>query len=370
MPPQPLPAMVVPRLRGAGFLFAGVWLLILVQTVEDAWGNPDRRLGLASVAATVVFGAGYFLLLNRGWARMRSSGNLGVTRREALLGVLALCAVAAAVVPGAGPSGFNTVYFVCAYAAFALPLRPALVVFTVLIGGLALAGRFVPGWSDLEGTAIGTFFASVATLGTTRLIARGRQLASAQQDLARLAVAEERTRFSRDLHDLLGHSLTVITLKAELAGRLMDLDPARARAEVADVERLARTALTDVRAAVEGYRDVSLGAEVAGARQALAAAGIGAHLPGSLEEVPAERQELFGWVVREGVTNVVRHSGARTCWVEVSATSVVVADDGTGPRGGSTGNGLSGLAARARDAGGALTVGRSARGGFELAVSV
>ncbi|PRY17313.1 sensor histidine kinase [Kineococcus rhizosphaerae] len=367
-PPERLPAMLVPRMRGAGFLFAGVWLLILVQTVEDAWANPDRELGLASIAATAVFGATYFLLLSRGWARMRSSGKLGVSAREAVLGLLVLVALTALVVPGAGTSGFNTVYFVCAYAAFALPVRPALAVFVVLIGGVALLGRFVPGWSDLEGTAIGSFFAAVATLGTSRLIARGRQLAAAQQDLARLAVTEERARFSRDLHDLLGHSLTVITLKAELAGRLLDVDVDRARTEVADVERLARTALTDVRAALEGYREVSLGTEVAGARQALAAAGITANLPGSVEEVPAEAQELFGWAVREGVTNVVRHSGARTCWVSVSSSCVVVADDGCGPRPGVGGSGLAGLSSRAKEAGAAVTVGRSEHGGFELAV--
>jgi two-component system sensor histidine kinase DesK len=370
-PSEPLAAMAIPRMRGSGFVFAGVWLLILVQTVEDAWANPDRGRGLTSIAATLTFGALYFLLLSRGWKTMRATGNLGSTRGEAVLGLLLLCLVAAAVVPGAGPSGFNTVYFVCAYAAFSLPLRPALVVFVVAVGGLLLLGRSVDGWSSLEGTAIGAFFASVATLGTTRLIGRGRQLAAAQQDLARLAVAEERTRFSRDLHDLLGHSLTVITLKAELAGRLLDVDPARARTEVEDVERLARTALTDVRAALEGYREVSVGAELAGARQALGAAGITAHLPGSVEEVPGESQELFGWAVREGVTNVVRHSGARNCWIALTRSSVVVADDGAGPRpGAGGGRGLAGLAERARSAGGALTVGRSPQGGFELAVRV
>ncbi|GAB3454289.1 hypothetical protein GCM10027519_08120 [Kineococcus endophyticus] len=367
---DPLPPMAVPRMRGSGYLFAGVWLLILVQTVEDAWGNPDRRLGTLSIVATVGFGVLYFLLLSRGWGRMRVAGRLEVAHREAVLGLVALSLLTVLMVPGAGTSGFNSVFFVCAYAAFALPFRQAVAVAVALILAVALLGRLVPGWDGLEGTAIGAFFATAATLGTTRLVARGHQLAVAQQDLARLAVAEERSRFSRDLHDLLGHSLTVITLKAELAGRLLDADPDRARAEVADVERLARTALSDVRAALEGFRDVSLGTELAGARQALAAAGITAHLPRSVDEVDPELQELFGWVVREGVTNVVRHSGARTCWVHVEPGEVVVADDGTGPRPGERGSGLAGLSARAQAVGGAVTVGRSKHGGFELAVRV
>ncbi|NAZ82605.1 hypothetical protein GTR02_12320 [Kineococcus sp. R8] len=203
------------------------------------------------------------------------------------------------------------------------------------------------------------------------MISRGRELAVAQQDLARLAVAEERGRFSRDLHDLLGHSLTVITLKAELAGRLLELDPARAATEVADVERLARTALADVRSALEGFREVTVATELAAAGQALAAAGVEAHLPGAVDEVAEETSELFGWVVREGVTNVVRHSGARHCWIELTASSVAVCDDGTGPRpGAGDGHGIGGLADRVQRAGGALTVGRSAQGGFRLGVSL
>ena len=115
---------------------------------------------------------------------------------------------------------------------------------------------------------------------------------------------------ARDLHDILGHSLTVITVKAELAGRLMDADPARARAEVADLERLSRDALMDVRRAVEGFRELTLPGELARARESLRSAGIEADLPGSAEVVPSDMREVFAWAVREGVTNVIRHSGA------------------------------------------------------------
>ena len=108
---------------------------------------------------------------------------------------------------------------------------------------------------------------------------RNIELLSAQQENASLAVENERTRFARDLHDILGHSLTVITVKAELAQRMLDVDPERTRAELADLERLSRDALADVRRAVEGYRELTLPGELARARVALAAAEIEARLP-------------------------------------------------------------------------------------------
>ena len=118
------------------------------------------------------------------------------------------------------------------------------------------------------------------------MMKRNIDLIRAHEENAELLVENERTRFARDLHDILGHSLTVITVKAELAGRLMDVDPARAKAEVADLERLSRDALADVRRAVEGYRDLTLPGELARARAALEAAEIRADLPNSTDDVP------------------------------------------------------------------------------------
>ena len=151
-----------------------------------------------------------------------------------------------------------------------------------------------------------------------QMMLRNIALISAHEENAELAVENERTRFARDLHDILGHSLTVITVKAELAQKLMDVDTDRARAELADLERLSRDALADVRRAVEGYRELSLPGELARARTALAAAQIEAVLPNSTDDVPSERRELFAWTIREGVTNVIRHSGARHCSVRAA----------------------------------------------------
>ena len=155
-------------------------------------------------------------------------------------------------------------------------------------------------------------------------------------------------RIARDLHDLLGHSLTAVTVKAQLAGRLVGRDDTRAAAEMHEVERLSRQALADVRAAVAGYREVSLAVEVATAREVLGAAGIAADLPGAVDEVPAELRELFGWAVREGVTNAVRHSGAKRVRVQVTPSSVEVTDDGRRRSGPAGGSGLAGLAERRR----------------------
>jgi two-component system, NarL family, sensor histidine kinase DesK len=196
-----------------------------------------------------------------------------------------------------------------------------------------------------------------------------RQLRTAQNELAGLAVAEERNRVARDMHDILGHSLTVIAVKAELAGRLIAIAPEKAAAEVSQLEDLARGALADVRATVSGYRGVNISSELASARTALEAAGIDPQLPGAADEVPAKSRELFGWVLREAVTNVVRHSGASRCTVTLSRRAIQVDDDGRGPGSSSGGGGLRGLGERAAAQGATLSLGRSAMGGFRVLVS-
>ena len=160
------------------------------------------------------------------------------------------------------------------------------------------------------------------------LVHANRELSSARGEVARLAAEGERNRIARDLHDLLGHSLTTITIKAGLARRLSATDPDRAAVEIGEVEEIARRSLADVRAAVSGYREVSLAGELATAGEVLRAAGIEASLPRSVEHVDGERQALFGWVVREGVTNVVRHARATTCTISLGPDWVEVADDG------------------------------------------
>jgi two-component system, NarL family, sensor histidine kinase DesK len=234
------------------------------------------------------------------------------------------------------------------------------------------------------GPVLAAFFAYSAW----RRIELVEKLRETRAELARMAVADERLRIARDLHDLLGHSLSLITIKAELAGRVIGTDPDRAAREIADLETVARRSLGEVRAAVTSYRQPSLAGELAAARQMLAAAGMDCqvHAPASFDLAP-EAEGLLAWTVREGATNVVRHSGARavTITVAVAADAVTaeVADDGVGPGlgagqhgtashgSGPPGSGLAGLAERARNAGAEVSAGEGPGGkGFRLLVRV
>jgi two-component system sensor histidine kinase DesK len=199
------------------------------------------------------------------------------------------------------------------------------------------------------------------------------ELRRTREQLAVAAVAAERERIGRDLHDILGHSLTAIAVKAGLARRLLDRDPAAAAVEIGDVEQLAREALKDVRATASGYREVSLAGELSVAASVLRAAGIRAELPSAVDGVDPADREIFGYVVREAVTNVVRHSGASTCRISLGERSIEIRDDGpdVGRTAGSDqGSGLRGLARRVAARGGTLTAGPQHGAGFLLSVTL
>jgi two-component system sensor histidine kinase DesK len=207
---------------------------------------------------------------------------------------------------------------------------------------------------------------------------RNEELVAARAELAQAAVAQERERFARDLHDLLGHTLSVIALKAELAGRLLPEQPERAATEVEEVEHVARQALSEVRDAVSGYRKPTLDGELAGARMALSAAGIEVEVRRSEVAFAPDVEAVLAWAVREGATNVIRHSEARRCTVHVAAglteASVEVIDNGSTTSAGvgdaRAGHGLAGLRERAEALGGRLEAGRLPEGGFRLLVGV
>ena len=173
---------------------------------------------------------------------------------------------------------------------------------------------------------------------------------------AELALVAERDRVARDVHDVLGHSLTALSIKAELAARLIDVDPARARAELVSIQETARQALAEVRSTVGGLRAANLEAELAAAPGVLADAGIETRLVGTLADTDPRHRTLLAWVLRESVTNVVRHAGASTVSIELSPHGLVVADDGAGlgANDGHDGNGLRGMRERVSAAGGTL----------------
>jgi two-component system sensor histidine kinase DesK len=280
-------------------------------------------------------------------------------------------------IPGAGADWLATLVYVAAAAVLLLPRWHALVAVVVLAATPLLSPLLIPSWQRDFGVAFAVVLAAFTSVGMLRLSERNAELIAAQGEIHLLAVAGERARAARDLHDILGHSLTVVAIKAELAGRLVDVDPTRAAREITEVERLAREALADVRLTVGAYREVTLASELASARSALDAAGVRADLPGSVDEISPARSELFGWAIREGVTNVIRHSDARLCTVRVTSDQVEVLDDGRGPApvdrpdAQDGGHGLRGLRERAEQLGGRLTIGRARTGaGFLLQVSL
>jgi two-component system, NarL family, sensor histidine kinase DesK len=255
---------------------------------------------------------------------------------------------------------------------------------------VVLASLFVP-WSIRAWhtgvawvQALAIVFTVLTVYAFAELTRANLALVEARADVARLASEAERARIARDLHDLLGHSLTAITLKSGLARRLVSADTAagtaggssagsqQALVEITEVEQLSRQALSEVRAAIAGYRDVTLAGELARGRELLRAAGVTADLPTAVDQGP--HQELFGWVVREGLTNVARHARATQCTVTVTPTSVEVRDNGVGgadhQNGNRNGNGLNGLRERVTAAGGSIEAGPLSPRGWRLLVTV
>ncbi|GLY84468.1 two-component sensor histidine kinase [Actinoallomurus iriomotensis] len=231
--------------------------------------------------------------------------------------------------------------------------------------GLSWWVRGAPSWD----VALLLMFVAYVLTGINQLSRTVAELRAARDEIATLSVAAERARVARDLHDVLGHSLTTITVKTSLARRVLEsgADRARAVAEIHDAERLSRETLDEIRATVSGYRRASLTAELAGARSALRGAGIGARLPRSADDVRVDLREPFAHVLREGVTNVIRHSGATTCEVRMTPTSIEIRDDGPPAAPAQPGTGLTGLAERLAAAGARIEAGPLPDGGFRLA---
>ncbi|MEU3736075.1 MULTISPECIES: sensor histidine kinase [unclassified Streptomyces] len=233
----------------------------------------------------------------------------------------------------------------------------------------AVVGGLREGW-DAAGIAYGTFISVMVTAAILALSETVKELRSTREELARSAVEKERLRFSRDLHDLLGHTLSVIVVKAEATRRLAPRDLDAALGQVADIESVGRQALTEIREAVTGYREGSLATELDRARDLLDAAGIEAVVRQSGPPLAPQTAALLGWVVRESATNVVRHSRATRCEIEVTGTAersrLLITDDGRGVGSTPPGSGLKGLAERLAAAGGSLESGPAPRGGFRV----
>lgn len=364
MTPTPAPSATVDPWERLGWVMGAIWLVFLVfPIISLATGDGPpvgRVLGIGGILA---FAATYL----RGFILISAEDTWDQVVRTGLRHLAGMALITMALIPALGLGVLSHLPYVVALAMFSLPLvwavSTAMTALALCILAPLLAGSLATTWYFILIVAL----VSVST-GLVRVFEeRGHVHRQAQ---AELALATERDRVARDVHDVLGHSLTVVTVKAELAQRLIETDPARAQEELAQIQALSRVALAEVRATVSGLRVASLADEVATADTALTDAGIEADLPDDLSVIDPRHRVLTAWVLREAVTNVVRHSGATRCWVELGPGRLRVSDDGRGITGHKEGNGLRGIRERVAAAGGTLTITPRPSGGSVLEVSL
>ena len=307
----------------------------------------------------------------------------GRDTRRAILFMVGAAVLGLAIVP-INVGGAIYVIFSAAAAGFVFERRRDTVIYVLgtgalLLGVMFLTRRDFASWMLFQpGLVVMVGLGNIIAAEDRR---RSEQLRRANESVEQMAKLAERERIARDLHDVLGHTLSVIALKSELASKLSTIDPARAIEEIRDVERVSRHALSEVRAAVEGYRGQGLRGELRAAVQTLGAAGVRLDTDVVPVSLPAKQETVLALAVREAITNVVRHANATTCRISLaqdgSRVVLRIEDDGVGgvPR---EGNGLTGMRERVAAIGGTLNVAGGAgrvqrqpdRAGFALTVTV
>ena len=318
------------------YLITGIWFVYFINPVANLFGHHRTVLWIAGGVALAAAFCGTFLVAVSCWQQQPKMA------RWAYACMFALAAIACVVY---GQSWIVTWIFVSSATGWVFPFRlPALRAVAVVTGCYALMSwaTHLP-MDEFLSNLLPVAFLGLATSGVRYQIALLRELSQAKETVAKLAASEERLRLARDMHDLTGQSLSMITLKSDLMHRLLSRLPDSAErdrvlAEADDINRVSRQTLHDIREAVSGYRRPTLAVEVITARSALEAAGIG------LDDDPgltlrsgtfdADAEAALAWCLREAVTNVIRHSGARHCQIRLAEQdgelSVVVSDDGHG----------------------------------------
>ncbi len=375
--------------RLAGIVFTAIWLAYLIGPVVDLitqhYSPAQRAAGLAIIAA---FCAIYVTLVP----------NWPSSPRYAHAGLAALAALAAAACVLFGGMGAASLWIFVSSASGLLvaSLRWAVrVVLAVSACYVVFCYTGHVAMTDFLSNLLPVTFLGLVMIGLRRGVQLTIELRRAREEVAQLAANDERLRLARDMHDLTGQSLSVITLKSELAARLLSRLPGsperdRVRDEIEQVAAVSRQTLHDIREALSGYRRPTLAVEVITARAALVSAGI------AVEDDPAlilssgtfdpDAEAALAWCLREAVTNVVRHSGARHCRISLTSqpdtVALVVSDDGQGhvpPIGpgarlagliAEAGTGLRGMSERLSAAGGSLELRPDARPGFCLTATV
>jgi two-component system sensor histidine kinase DesK len=347
-----------------GMVWVGVWTFALIDPLSTA----HSALAIAGLLA--------FELVYVYTAAAGFDGAGSPRSRTILFAVVAALGVGLAAAYGAHWLVLLLFVSCCGMAVYAGYPRPVAAM-TILVGALAaqlLIGvtRHADGWT-IGATMLGTVLSSLLVGSIRRMGSLLAELQRTRRALAEAAVAEERLRFARDLHDLLGHTLSVIVVKAEVVRRLAERDPSAAAAQAADIEQVGRRALVEIREAVTGYRESGLTAELTRAKGALSTAGIAADVLRTADSLPDDADRLLAWIVREATTNVVRHSNAGHCEISVTTTDgaavLSVTDDGDFAATATLpvhGNGLRGLTERLQAAGGTLQTAPRPGGGFAL----
>jgi len=346
-----------------------VWAAFMVPVVREGLTRGSSG-GVWGAVSAVVSCACLYAACSLSVRRVRQG--LTWPSRLGLLFIVVGALTAAGAAFGVGPQSLQLAVFLAVVLAFSLPWQVAIGPIAILAGTLFLVPRVISSWSTSDDAWIALLGAGGACVFGRYIMEQRRVAHVLEQRTHELEINEERNRMARDMHDILGHSLTVIALKTELASRLVDTAPDQVKAELTEVQSLARSALADVRATVNSYRELSLAGELARATNVLTSAGVRTDLPLTVDAVDPELRELFAWVVREGVTNVVRHAHASRCKVELTTDSIEVVDDGIGlvSSGASDGHGLEGLRQRCQNNGADLTTGTPSSGkGTVLRVS-
>lgn len=365
-----------PRNRGEAMrklVWVLPWLVFLSSPVHDlASGHHTTAATAAGWVGLAAFVGTYLAVVFRTMGRPFAGWTV-----VALVAVLWVLAVVLALCLGG--SWLGIFVYVSVTCGVTLPLRAAYWTIPLTTAAMMLVGWRVDDLDVAWGLFLVVLLVGYSMTGVRQLVRTTVELRKARATVAQLAANEERLRLARDLHDLLGHSLSLITLKSELAGRMLPDHPDKAAQQVADIEQVSRQALVDVREAVTGYRRPRLSDELAGAQVALTAAGVNADLPAEpdLTDVPEDSESAVAWALREAVTNVVRHSGARRCAVELVRRQTLdgpvlelsVEDDGSGGSGKGPGNGLTGITERLEKVGGSLEAARL-KHGFRLVARV
>ncbi|MFN8619422.1 MAG: sensor histidine kinase [Chloroflexota bacterium] len=373
-------------------VFGLTTLFFTIAPLLDILSHPPATPALLLLLA----GWGVFGLTLIGLFRRRPGGL--PDERGLAVASLVLTVLGAATVAGWGATQGAALFFYAGVTGARVRPERVGIACILLAGAATLAALTIVNGGGPDGLGLAVTVVTVSLLlhAMIQLRRTNRALEQARHELAALAVVEERQRIARDLHDSIGHSLAVIALKSELARRVLPGDPARAATEIGQVEQVAREALVAVRETVEGYRRPTLAAELTEARSALAAAGIESEVDGAPPGLSPDADAVLAWAVREGVTNVLRHSGATRAWIHTVVTAASVAveigDDGRGPEprhdggGGELdrpdrphrqGSGLAGLRERALPLGGRVEAGPLATGspavapgGFRLSVTL